>query len=151
MPVQAAAPVDKPAAGSARSSQPMASGKDPAKKAPASKTKSGANAGKTQPASKKSAPVKQSKWAYQDIKTPLVSPKLDLNLPTEMVKHLQPLGAAPLPKRAPLLPPMFGEKPKESTPFQLNGRLLTNEMQLQLRREERRDIEGAALDFEFKQ
>ncbi|MFS1291475.1 translation initiation factor 2 [Pseudomonas piscis] len=152
MPVEAAAAVEKTAAGTTRTDHSTASGKAPAKKvpvkkAPASKTK----ASKTQPANKKPAPAKQSKWAYQDIKTPLVSPKLDLNLPTEMVKHLQPLGATPLPKRAPLLPPMFGEKPKESTPFQLNGRLLTNEMQLQLRREERRDIEGAALDFEFKQ
>ena len=67
------------------------------------------------------------------------------------VKHLQPVGSVPLPKREPLLPQMFGEKPKESSPFQLNGRLLSNEMQLQLRNEERRDIEGAALDFEFKQ
>ncbi|MFK3790978.1 translation initiation factor 2 [Pseudomonas piscis] len=146
MPVQAAAPVEKTAAGTTRTDHSTASGKAPTKKVPVKK----APASKTK-ASKKPAPAKQSKWAYQDIKTPLVSPKLDLNLPTEMVKHLQPLGATPLPKRAPLLPPMFGEKPKESTPFQLNGRLLTNEMQLQLRREERRDIEGAALDFEFKQ
>ena len=38
-----------------------------------------------------------------------------------------------------------------AAPFQLNGRLLSNEMQLQLRNEERREVEGAALDFEFKQ
>jgi hypothetical protein len=44
---------------------------------------------------------------------------------------------------------MFGDK-ASSSPFQLNGRLLNNEMQLQRRNEERRDVEGAALDFEFK-
>ncbi|MGR4042489.1 translation initiation factor 2 [Pseudomonas sp. JDS08PS003] len=149
-PVQAASTPDKPAASVTHSSKASS-----AKQAPASKTKPSANASKAQPKKKaKPAPKKaqtKSKWAYQDIKTPLSTPKLDLSLPPEMVKHLQPVGAVPLPKREPLLPQMFGEKPKESTPFQLNGRLLSNEMQLQLRNEERRDIEGAALDFEFKQ
>ena len=58
----------------------------------------------------------------------------------------------PMPKHKPLLPNLFGEKPAEDSPFQLNGRLLSNEMELQLRNEARdRQIEGAALDFEFKQ
>ncbi|MOA69431.1 hypothetical protein D3C78_1976180 [compost metagenome] len=54
----------------------------------------------------------------------------------------------PLPQREPLLPEMFGDK---SSPFQLNGKLLNNEMQLQLRNEERREVDGALLEFEFKQ
>lgn len=145
-PVQAASAADKPAASSAHPSKPAT-----AKQASASKAKAQASTGKRKPASKKAAAKPKSKWAYQDIKTPLKSPKLDLSLPPEMVKHLQPVGSVPLPKREPLLPQMFGEKPKESSPFQLNGRLLSNEMQLQLRNEERREIEGAALDFEFKQ
>ncbi|MEN5089467.1 translation initiation factor 2 [Pseudomonas protegens] len=145
-PVQAASTPDKPAASVTHSSKASS-----AKQAPASKTKPSANASKAQPKKKAKKAQTKSKWAYQDIKTPLSTPKLDLSLPPEMVKHLQPVGAVPLPKREPLLPQMFGEKPKESTPFQLNGRLLSNEMQLQLRNEERRDIEGAALDFEFKQ
>ena len=151
--VQAASAADKPTVGATRSGQSPTASKAAASKTPASKPKASKSAGKAKASkqSAKAAPATKSKWAYQDIKTPLVSPKLDLNLPTEMVRHLQPIGATPLPKREPLLPPMFGEKPKESSPFQLNGRLLSNEMQLQLRREERRDIEGAALDFEFKQ
>ncbi len=68
-----------------------------------------------------------------------------------MVRQLQPIGSVPPTTRAPLLPPMFGERPKADSPFQLNGRLLSNEMKLQLRNEERREVEGAALDFEFKQ
>lgn len=76
---------------------------------------------------------------------------MDLSLPTEMVRHLQPIGTMPKPKSVPLLPPMFAEKPTDDSAFQINGRLLSNQMQLQLRNEERRDIEGAALDFEFKQ
>lgn len=101
---------------------------------------------------KKRAPTgSQSRLASEVASTSLPPAKLDLSLPPEMVKLLQPAGTQPLPKRTPLLPPMFGEKPKDGSPFQLNGRLLNNEMQLQRRSEERRDVDGAALDFEFKQ
>ncbi|MNG25605.1 hypothetical protein D3C84_1104860 [compost metagenome] len=50
-----------------------------------------------------------------------------------------------------MLPYLFGEKPPSDSPFQLNGRLISNEMQLQLRNESRKDVEGAAIEFEFKQ
>ncbi|CAI8783159.1 translation initiation factor 2 [Pseudomonas chlororaphis] len=101
---------------------------------------------------KRRAPIaSKSKPASEIVKTRLPSAKVDLSLPPEMVKQLQPIGSVNQPKRTPLLPPMFGEKPKDDSPFQLNGRLLSNEMQLQLRNDERRDVEGAALDFEFKQ
>ena len=46
---------------------------------------------------------------------------------------------------------MFSEKPvTDESPFQLNGRLINNEMQLQLRNDSRRDVEGAAIEFEFR-
>ncbi|MFK8329953.1 translation initiation factor 2 [Pseudomonas sp. BJa5] len=82
---------------------------------------------------------------------PLPKAKLDLSLPTEMVKDLKPATQDPVPTPKPLLPYLFGEKPPADSPFQLNGRLLSNEMQLQLRNDERREVEGAAIDFEFKQ
>lgn len=98
---------------------------------------------------KKRPPVaSKSKSAREVAKTPLPSSKLDLSLPKDMVQELKPKGTVEMPKREPILPQMFGEK---NTGFQLNGRLLSNEMQLQLRNEERREVEGAALDFEFKQ
>ncbi|MHC8318396.1 translation initiation factor 2 [Pseudomonas sp. LB3P31] len=116
-----------------------------------------AAAKKTAPAQKKTAPVKKrkpiaskSKSASEIAKIPLPSAKLDLSLPKDMVEELDPVGTVPLPKHDALLPQMFGDK-TGSSPFQLNGRLLSNEMQLQLRNEERRDVEGAALEFEFKQ
>ena len=142
--VLAAAPVTQ--------SKPVASTeqKTPAKKpAPAKK----APAAKKKPAVvKKRAPVaSKSKSAHEVAQTKLPPAKLDLSLPTEMVRHLQPIGTMPKPKSVPLLPPMFAEKPTDNSAFQINGRLLSNQMQLQLRNEERRDIEGAALDFEFKQ
>jgi len=112
---------------------------------------------KASPAEKPATPVKKrppiaskSKPASEVVKTELPSAKLDLSLPKDMVQELKPVGTVPLTRREPLLPPMFGDK-SDSSPFQLNGRLLSNEMQLQLRKEERRDVEGAALDFEFKQ
>lgn len=125
----------------------------PAKKPAAKKATTAAK-----PAVKKAAPVKKrppiaskSKSAREVARTQLKSAKLDLSLPPELVKELTPKGAMPLPKHEPLLPPMFGEKPAPASPFQLNGRLLSNEMNLQLRNESRQDIEGAAIDFEFKQ
>ncbi|HEF4759286.1 TPA: translation initiation factor 2 [Pseudomonas putida] len=109
---------------------------------------------KTAPVKKKAAAVKKrppiaskSKPASEVVKTQLPPTDLDLSLPKDMVDELKPVGTVPLPKREPVLPQMFGEK---SSQFQLNGRLINNEMQLQLRNEERREVEGAALEFEFK-
>ena len=116
--------------------------KTPAKKAPVAKKKA--------PAAKKRA-AKASKSASEVAQTKLPPAQLDLSLPSDMVRHLQPIGTMPKPKSVPLLPPMFGEKPTDNSAFQINGRLLSNEMKLQLRNEERRDVEGAALEFEFKQ
>ncbi|MFJ3483725.1 translation initiation factor 2 [Pseudomonas sp. NPDC090202] len=91
--------------------------------------------------------------------TRLPSASLDLSLPPEMVKQLSPpagvITAAPRSKpqnggAKPLLPKMFPDSQSESD-FQLQGRLLSNEMQLQLRNEARKEVEGAALDFKFKQ
>ena len=103
---------------------------------------------------KKAAPQKKrppiaskSKSASEVVRTTdLPSTNVDLSLPPEMVRQLQPLGSVPLVKRTPLLPPLFGEKPKEDGKFQLNGRLISNELQLQMRNEDHREIEGAALE-----
>ncbi|HEX8591672.1 MAG TPA: translation initiation factor 2 [Pseudomonas sp.] len=85
--------------------------------------------------------------------TRLNSPKLDLSLPPELVKQMTPPKSVITTTRKPILPQMFGDKEGSSGggPFELNGRLLSNEMQLQMRNDNRRDVEGAALDFKFKQ
>ncbi|WP_285421552.1 translation initiation factor 2 [Pseudomonas sp. efr-133-TYG-23] len=127
-------------------SKPAASAQN-TKPAPA---KTAASA-KKNAAAKKRAAAKKAKSAHEVAETKLPPAQLDLSLPSDMVRHLQPLGTMPQPKSVPLLPPMFAEKPTDNSAFQINGRLLSNEMRLQLRNEERRDVEGAALDFEFKQ
>ncbi|MBN2976777.1 translation initiation factor 2 [Pseudomonas fluorescens] len=141
-PVLAAAPVteNKPAASSEK---PTAKKTTATQQAPAAKKKAAT--------AKKRASAKRSKSSQEAAKTQLPPAQLDLTLPSDMVRHLQPLGTMPKPKSVPLLPPMFGEKPTDNSAFQINGRLLSNEMKLQLRNEERREVEGAALEFEFKQ
>ena len=83
--------------------------------------------------------------------TRLNPPKLDLSLPPELVKQMTPPKSVIAAPRKPILPQMFGDGSSGGGPFQLNGRLLSNEMQLQMRNDNRRDVEGAALDFKFKQ
>lgn len=108
--------------------------------------------GKTasKPASKPK-PQPKSKPVSKAASKPLPNPKLDLSLPSEMVKNLKPDVGNASSTRKTLLPSMFPEKPaSDDSPFQLNGRLISNEMQLQLRNDSRRDVEGAAIDFEFR-
>jgi hypothetical protein len=107
------------------------------------------------------APVaNKSKSPAQVVKdTKLPKPSLDLSLPPEMVKQMTPppnvitAGAkskSPSAGAKPLLPKMFPDGNSDPD-FQLQGRLLSNEMQLQLRNEARKEVEGAAVDFTFKQ
>nr|WP_314582734.1 translation initiation factor 2 [uncultured Pseudomonas sp.] len=107
------------------------------------------------------APVaSKSKSPAQVVKeTKIAKASLDLSLPPELVKQMTPppnvITAGPKPKAPaagakPLLPKMFPDTDSDPD-FQLQGRLLSNEMQLQLRNEARKDVEGAAVDFTFKQ
>lgn len=107
---------------------------------------------KAKPAKKPVAAKSKSRKREDAIATDLPKAKLDLSLPKTMVNELQPekkiQAAAPAREKS-LLPSYFDEKKSED--FQLNGRLLSNELQLQRRGDNARDVEGAALDFEFKQ
>ena len=107
------------------------------------------------------APVaSKTKPASQVVKeTRLPKAALDLSLPPDMVKQLTPppnvITAGNKAKSTPgggkpLLPKMFPDAGSDSD-FQLQGRLLSNEMELQLRNEARKEVDGAALDFKFKQ
>ncbi|MBT2373474.1 translation initiation factor 2 [Pseudomonas fluorescens] len=141
--VSAAPASERAAAVSTEHKAPVTKKTTPAPKKPVAR--------KAVPAKKRAPVASKSKSAHEVARTKLPPAQLDLSLPSDMVRHLQPLGTMPKPKNVPLLPPMFEEKPADNSAFQINGRLLSNEMKLQLRNEERREVEGAALDFEFKQ
>ena len=126
------------------------------KKAPAKAVVKTRPAAKPKPVAAKKQPAKASKSASRKkadaIAAPLPKAKLDLTLPPDVVGQMKPVEQIEAEVRKPLLPAMFGERPQSESPFQLNGRLLSNEMQLQLRNDMRQqEIEGAAIDFEFKQ
>lgn len=80
-------------------------------------------------------------------KTELPKAQLDLRLPRHLVDKLEPEIVEERKAEEPLLPPMFTDKAPEQGPFQLNGKLLTNEKE----DDYWRSVEGAELQFEFKQ
>lgn len=103
----------------------------------------------------KAKPVARNKRkaVSKAVAKPVPKAKLDLSLPTHLVDKLEPeVNTLSSQRRKPLLPSMFPENPPaDDSPFQLNGRLINNEMQLQLRNDSRREVEGAAIDFQFRQ
>lgn len=113
---------------------------------------------KVKPSAKPAAPPKtpqkavasksQARKSAEVIATRLPPAHLDLSLPQDMVEELQPPSQVISRPRKRILPPLFDDK--ADSPYQLNGRLISNEMQLQLRNEARHDIEGAAIEFEYK-
>lgn len=98
------------------------------------------------PVSPPPAPANATPPEPPSVKAPLPKAKLDLSLPSELVEQVQPGDATDALPEQPLLPQMFVEKPLPESPFQLNGKLITNE------REDDywRSVEGAELQFEFK-
>lgn len=98
-------------------------------------------AGQAQPnPAEKTVKPKVSSPSVAREETPIPHVALDLSVPKELLKTLQPSDAPDDLDRT-LLPPMFIERDEEN-PFQLNGRLITKD---------RQDvIEGAELQFQFK-
>lgn len=84
----------------------------------------------------------------------LPSIKLDLSLPRELVEGLS--HGEPLVEEKPLLPPLFVEKEAKPAPFQLSGKLITNDYERDKSGEKQeRDnyfdkVDGAQLNFEFR-
>lgn len=126
-----------------------------AQTAPAAKSsRQATKPSKTSAAAKKAQAKKaKRKKAVQSkaVATPVAKAPLDLSIPKEMVSELEPAVGNNTPKRKALLPSMFPENPSQDSAFQLNGRLISNEMQLQLRNDSQRDVEGAAIEFQFRQ
>ena len=142
-------------AGPVASPMLLAEAKSPVQKANSAAAKK-PQSSRAKPATATKKPVKVNKTATRKkadaIAAPLPKARLDLSLPPDLAKDMKSVEQIEAEVRKPLLPAMFGEKQEAQSPFQLNGRLLSNEMQLQLRNDMRQqEIEGAAIDFEFKQ
>jgi hypothetical protein len=77
---------------------------------------------------------------------PPLKANLDLSLPPDLFEELQSLVAPDEPPSPALLPPLFRAEQAAESPFQLNGKLITNEQG-----DDYWDsLEGAELQFEFK-
>ncbi|MDH1261487.1 hypothetical protein [Pseudomonas sp. GD03944] len=121
--------VEQPAPEVAKAEAPAKPAATVAPKAPAAAPKPPKVAAKAPPESAAEAP-----------KT-----KLDLSLPKDLAEQLnaEDRGDAAL---VPLLPPLFEEKKPEQNPFQVSGKLLTNDVD----KDYWDSVEGAELQFEFK-
>lgn len=70
---------------------------------------------------------------------------LDLSVPHELFE--QALTSETFEELTPILPPLFADEPEPVSPFQISGRLISNERV----DDYWESIEGAELQFEFKQ
>lgn len=73
--------------------------------------------------------------------------KLDLSLPPELTEQLNAEYGDAERALEPLLPSLFEDKAREDNPFQLNGRLLSNEGD----KDYLKSLDGAEVQFEFRQ
>ena len=92
-----------------------------------------------------SEPAQKKTPAANAVAPPVPELELDLSLPPEVLEAPDSFDSfSQLPT---LLPPLFGGEAARSNPFQLQGKLLTNERGDQDYWE---SLEGAELQFEFK-
>lgn len=79
------------------------------------------------------------------VREPAAKKPLDLSLHADLFDPLQTLEAEP-DLSTPLLPPLFGEQVETESPYQLNGKLITNDHD-----DAWHAVDGAQLQLEFKQ
>ncbi|WP_256657371.1 hypothetical protein [Pseudomonas sp. 2FE] len=91
-------------------------------------------------------PLPKARLELPKAEAELPKAKLDLRLPSDLAGQLELGESVDETTNKSLLPPLFVEKPPAQSPFQLNGKLITNE------REEDywQSVEGAEVQFEFK-
>ncbi|WP_256657808.1 hypothetical protein [Pseudomonas sp. 2FG] len=91
-------------------------------------------------------PLPKARLELPKAEAELPKAKLDLRLPSDLAGQLELGESVDEATNKALLPPLFVEKPPAQSPFQLNGKLITND------REEDywQSVEGAEVQFEFK-
>ena len=92
------------------------------------------------------AAVPAKKAAPQPLPSLPAAP-IDLSVPQELIDELRLGEPFEVKNPEPLLPPLFLEKPKPQSKFQLNGRLLLNE---QIKDDYAKSVDGAELQLQFK-
>ena len=97
------------------------------------------------PAVARVIPKAAEKTAAKSPKPEPLPEKLDLRLPKELVETLEPVPQGQQPEQG-LLPPLFVEKQNEPGPYQINGRLITNDRE----HDYLDSVEGAELQIEFR-
>ncbi|WP_244160954.1 hypothetical protein [Pseudomonas delhiensis] len=150
-PAKAQAPTAAPAASAQKAPAPEPAPAASVVKAPAKPATPKAQLGK--PLAPERLPVadaKPKKAPEPSVNKPLPPTKLDLRLPRDVLRGLEPGNALRENLDKPLLPPLFEEK---ESPFQVGGRLIQRE------RGERTDpgddswhsdIRGAEVQFQFR-
>jgi hypothetical protein len=97
------------------------------------------------PAVARVIPKAAEKAATKEPKLEPLPEKLDLRLPKELVETLEPVPQEQQPEQG-LLPPLFVEKQNQPGPYQINGRLITNDRE----HDYLDSVEGAELQIEFR-
>lgn len=123
--------------------KPLAASPAPAVQAPAAVPKT--PQAKVAPAAAAARP-KAAKPEVLEGGQDLPKTKLDLSLPPELAEQLNAEDGGAEAALAPLLPPLFEQKRPVVNPFQLSGRLITNEHD----EDYWNSVEGAEVQFEFK-
>ena len=104
----------------------------------------------------KAAPVKSSKSsksskaASSASRTKLAPIKLNLSLPPELVKDMELGKPVADSVETPLLPSLFVEKKPAPSPYQLSGKLITNERQQPEQDNYLDAVEGAEFSIEYR-
>ncbi len=153
-PVSASAPAPSVPAPEPAAEQPRESEAKPAAAKAVASPKAPAVEAAVKPEAKapSKTPAQVKKPLDPVVRHPLPPVKLDLRLPKEMVRQLEPdESVSELDEEKPLLPPMFGEKTGQS-PFQVGGRLISREPNERENNDDswHSDIRGAELLFQFR-
>lgn len=123
-----------------------------AAKPSASKSPTAARKVPAKPAAKKSANKTPSAKASKSVTgTKLAPVKLNLSLPPELVEDMELGKPVAEIHDEPLLPPMFGDAPKQLSPYQLSGKLITNDRQRTEDDNYLDEVDGAQLSIEYRQ
>lgn len=118
---------------------------------PASKSKAPAVKASQSASSTKARQATKAKAAASSVsRTKLAPIKLNLSLPPELVEDMELGKPVTDSSETPLLPPLFVEEKPAPSPYQLSGKLITNERQRPEQDNYLDAVEGAEFSIEYR-